>query len=88
MEDKTIAKVIQLNREGTELTTSEKCKESKEVRMLLSDMEKLTLTDDGVLCRPYTDKQQLAILKKRIPLVFTELHVKMGHLGNGLHCNW
>lgn len=43
MEDKTIAEVIQLNREGTELTTSEKSKESKEVRMLLSDMEKLMM---------------------------------------------
>ena len=57
MKDETIAKVIQLKREGIALTTSEKCKESKEVRMLLRDMEKLTLSDDGVLYRHTTDKQ-------------------------------
>ena len=50
--------------------------------MLLRDMEKLTLGDDGVLFRYTTDKQQL-VLPKLIPLVFTELHVKMGHLGQG-----
>ena len=39
MEDETIAKVIQLKREGIVLTTSKKSKESKEVRMLLRDVE-------------------------------------------------
>ena len=39
MEDETIAKVIQLKREGIVLTTSEKSKAPKEVRMLLRDVE-------------------------------------------------
>ena len=50
--------------------------------MLLRDMEKLTLGNDGVLFKYTTDKQQL-VLPKLIPLVFTELHTKMGHLGQG-----
>ena len=81
MEDETIAKAIQLRAEGFALTTSEKSKESKEVWMLLRDMEKLTLSDDGVLHRHTTEKQQLILPKKLLPLVFTELYVKLGHLG-------
>ena len=61
MEDETIAKAIQLRAEGIALTTSEKSKESKEVWMLLRDMEKLTLSDDGVLHRHTTEKQQLIL---------------------------
>ena len=49
MDDETIAKVIQPEGEGIALTTSEKSKEPKEVWMLFKDMEKLTLTNDGVL---------------------------------------
>ena len=43
MEDETIAKKIQLKREGVALITNEKSKKSKEVPMLLRDMEKLTI---------------------------------------------
>ena len=49
MEDETIAKKIQLKREGVALITNEKSKKSKEVPMLLRDMEKLTLSDDGMM---------------------------------------
>ena len=81
MEDETIAKKIQLKREGVALITNEKSKKSKEVPMLLRDMEKLTLSHDGMMYRHTTDKQQLGLPKKLISLVFTELRVKMGHLG-------
>lgn len=47
MENEIIAKAIQLKREGIALT--EKNKESKEVRLLLRDMKKMTLGNDGVL---------------------------------------
>ena len=81
MEDETITKVIQLKRKGIALTTSEKSKEYKDVCMLLRDTEKVTLSDDGVLYRHTTDKQQLVLPEKLILIAFTELHVKMGHLG-------
>ena len=49
--------------------------------MLLRDIEKLIPGNGGVLYRYTTDKQQLVLPKKLIPLAFNELHVKMGHLG-------
>ena len=39
MENGTIAKLIQLNREGIALNTSERSKESKEVPMFLGDTD-------------------------------------------------
>ena len=60
-EDETITKVIQLKREDVAPTASRKSKESKEVRILLQNMEKLILGDDGVLWRRTTDKQQLLL---------------------------
>ena len=84
IEDKTIATLIQLKKKIIALATSEKSKASKNVRRFLRDTEKMTLSDDDVLYRHTTDKQQLVLLKKLIPLVFTELQVKMRHLAQDL----
>ena len=84
IEDETIATLIQLKKKIIALATSEKSKASNNVRRFLRDTEKMTLSDDDVLYRHTTDKQQLVLLKKLIPLVFTELQVKMRHLAQDL----
>ena len=73
MEDETLANVIELKRADIVLSTYEKSKESREVWMLVRDMEKLTLGNDGVLYRHTTDKKNWFPPKKLITLVFTEL---------------
>ena len=74
MEDETLANVIELKRADIVLTTYEKSKESREVWMLVRDMEKLTLGNDDVLYRHTTDKKNWFPPKKKlITLVFTEL---------------
>ena len=83
-EDEVISRLIDLKNKGTTLNDAEKSKESKEVRSLLRDFEKLFISkDDGVLYRTTAERTQLVLPKKLVPLVFTELHVSMGHLGKG-----
>ena len=48
--------------------------------MILRDMEKLTMVIMMVCGTDTTDEEQLILPKKLIPLVFTELHVKIRHL--------
>ena len=48
----------------------------------LRDFEKLFISkDDVILYRTIEERTQLVLPKKLLPLVFTEFHVNMGHLG-------
>ena len=64
MEDETIATVMQIKREEIASTNIEKYNESNEVRMLLRDIKKFTLSNDSVLYGYTTDKQQLVLPEK------------------------
>ena len=81
-EDEVISRLTDLKNKDTTLNDAEKSKESKEVRSFLRDFEKLFISkDDGILYRTTEERTQLILPKKLVPLVFTELHVNMGHLG-------
>ena len=81
-EYEVISRVIDLKNKGTTLNDAEMSKESKEVRSFFRDFEKLFISkDDGILHRNTAERTQLVLRKKLVPLVFTELHVNMGHLG-------
>ena len=55
-------------------------------RSFLIDFEKLLINkDDGILYRVKTEKTQLVLPKKLIPLVFTELHMNMVTLAKTEH---
>ena len=74
--------MIDLKNKGTVLNDAEKSKESKEVRGLLRDFEKLFKNEDNaVLYRFTSESTQLVLPKILVILVFTELHVNIGHLG-------
>ena len=79
MEDETLANVIELKRADIVLSTYEKSKESREVWMLVRDMEKLTLGNDDVLYRHTTDKKNWFPPKKKTDN--TSFHRATGHLG-------
>ena len=81
-EDKVISRLIDLKNKGTTLNDAEKNKEFREVRGLLRCFEKLFISNArGILYRTTSEKTQLVLLIKLVPLVFTELHVNMDHLG-------
>ena len=51
---------------------------------MLKDMEKLEIDENDLLYRrTIGDSKQLLLPRKLRPLVYVELHVKMGHLGSG-----
>ena len=81
-EDEVISRLIVLKNKGMTLNDIEKSKRSKEVRGFLRDFEKLFISkDDGILYRTTAERTQLVLQRKVVPLVFTELHVNMSHLG-------
>ena len=81
-EDKVVSRLIDLKNKGTALNDAEKNKEFREVRGLLRCFEKLFISNaGGILYRTTSEKTQLVLLIKLVPLVFTELHVNMDHLG-------
>ena len=81
-EDEVISRLIVLKNKGMTLNDIEKSKGSKEVRGFLRDFEKLFISkDDGILYRTTAERTQLVLQRKVVPLVFTELHVNMSHLG-------
>ena len=81
-EDEVISRLIVLKNKGMTLNDIEKSKRSKEVRGFLRDFEKLFVSkDDSILYRTTAERTQLVLQRKVVPLVFTELHVNMSHLG-------
>ena len=81
-EDEVISRLIVLKNKGMTLNDIEKSKGSKEVRGFLRDFEKLFISkDDSILYRTTAERTQLVLQRKVVPLVFTELHVNMSHLG-------
>lgn len=58
-----------------------KKKELKETRNLLRYFDQLQLDNSGILYRKHAESKQLILPSKYKPLVYSELHVKMGHLG-------
>ena len=81
-EDEVISRLIVLKNKGMTLNDIEKSKRSKEVRGFLRDFEKLFISkDDSILYRTTAERTQLVLQRKVVPLVFTELHVNMSHLG-------
>ena len=81
-EEEVISRLIVLKNKGMTLNDIEKSKGSKEVRGFLRDFEKLFISkDDGILYRTTAERTQLVLQRKVVPLVFTELHVNMSHLG-------
>ena len=80
MKDETKAKLIQLKREGIALTASEKKQRVQRSKDVFERFRKIDCSGHGVLYRHVTGKQQLVLLIKVIPPIFTELHVKMEHL--------
>jgi len=58
-----------------------KKKELKETRNLLRYFDQLQLDNSGILYRKHAESKQLILSSKYKPLVYSELHVKMGHLG-------
>ena len=81
-EDEVISRLNVLKNKGMKLNDVQKSKESKEVRDFVRDFQKLFISkDDGILYRTTAERTQLVSPKKLVPLVFTELHVNIGHLG-------
>ena len=53
------------------------------MKVILKDMEKLEIDENDLMCRgTIDDRKQLLLPKKLRPLVYLELHIKMGHLEN------
>ena len=81
-EDEVISRLIVLKNQVTTLNEAEKSKESKEGMGFLRDFEKLFISkDDAILYKTIEERTHLVLPKKLLPLVFTEFHVNMGHLG-------
>ena len=80
----TIRRMIEVkHKKVDQLSDKEKRKESAEVKTLLRHWNKLNVDKDVMLCRPVPDRHQKQVV---IPpsfrtLVYSELHVDMGHLG-------
>ena len=53
------------------------------MKVILKDMEKLEIDENDLMCRgTIDDRKQLLLPKNLRPLVYLELHIKMGHLEN------
>ena len=59
----------------------DKAKEERDVRVMLKYLDKLEIDENNLLYRITEDKNQLLLPNSLRPLIYSELHVKMGHLG-------
>lgn len=80
-EDVTIRKIINYKKNFQVISKSIKDKESRETKLLLKELPKLSFNKNGVLVRQTTNFTQVVLPSKLKQLVYTELHEKMGHLG-------
>ena len=71
------------HKKADQLSDEEKWKELAEVKALLRHRDKLNVDKDGMLCRTAPDRhqKQVVIPPPFRPLVYSELHFDMGHLG-------
>ena len=84
MKGPTIRQMIELkHKKVDQQSDEEKRKKSAEVRALLRHWDKLNGDKDGMLCKTAPDRhqKQVVIPPSFRPLVYSELHVHMGHLG-------
>ena len=83
MKDPTIRRMIELKHKNVDQLSDEgKTKDSAEVKALLRHWDKLNVDKNGMLCRTAPDRHQKQVVMPPSfrPLVYSELHVDMGHL--------
>ena len=80
LEDKVIGQVYNMVKDQTKVGAKEMKKLSKDVKVLMRQMAKLSIVD-GVLMRKTTNFTQIVLPEKFHKLVFEELHEKLAHVG-------
>ena len=76
-----IRRVVDIKKSNLPPEEHTKMKEPREVRSALRDIENFEVDTTGILYRHSGSIRQLVLPQKLKPLVYSELHVKMGHLG-------
>lgn len=79
--DPVIGRVMEWKRKEQRPSRTEKKQETRGVQSLLNKWNELKLTETGLLYRYTKTRKQLVLPTKYIPLVLTELHNEMGHIG-------
>ena len=81
LDDKSIQRVVELKKSNSKPDSQQRSLESKEVRLLLYEWDKLKFSPEGILMRQCVNKSQVILPSALRPLVLQELHNNMGHLG-------
>ena len=76
-----ISRVVHLIKTGKRPSVRETKGESRDVKLLLFEWDKLTLGSDNVLYRKTSTNAQVALPRQLRGIIFKELHEDMGHLG-------
>ena len=79
--DSAINKMIHFKKLDQRPAKEELANETKELRLLMYEWQKLELGGDGLLRRKTKDRRQIVLPAKLRHLVYQHLHVEMGHLG-------
>ena len=79
--DSVISRVLYYIENGTKPTTTELSSEKPNVRRLLYEWSKLSVSENGTLQRVTKSNTQIVLPAVYHRLVIRELHEKMGHLG-------
>ena len=76
-----IKRLIDIKSGKVQIDNKDKWKEDYKVKLMLREIENLEVMPDGTLYRIKGDQKQLVLPQKLRPLIYSELHTKMGHLG-------
>ena len=78
--DNIIAPVVKFVEEGRKPTKADKASLTRKSVVMLHQFSKLAI-EDGMLVRKMKSRTQIVMPSEYHPLIFNELHTKMGHLG-------
>ena len=80
--DHCISTVLRCKEKGEKPSRTTYNQESRGIKILLREWDKLYVSKDGTLHRKTSEYDQLVMPEKYKPLVYRELHDEMGHLGS------
>ena len=80
--DHCISTVLRCKEKGEKPSRTTYNQESRGIKILLREWDKLYVSKDGTLHRKTNEYDQLVMPEKYKPLVYRELHDEMGHLGS------
>ena len=76
-----IKRLKELKQKNTDIKELNRNREERNVKLMMRDMDKLEVDNNGLLYRKTSEARQLILPEKFKPLIYSELHIKMGHLG-------